>query len=216
MEERAARGSQSGHYTQLLQNIDDCVAALADRVDDVEEERGLASLLLAVERCVSLLRPKAHDSLVAKVLALRPWGCPPGLRAALLSLVAHMALASGQILPHCLAKLVEWVLPARDAPLNLSDHSGPWSPPPEALEIQDQVLACLHHVVARAPSSAEHVARLLVDATPGRLSDRDAQCLHLRAALAFAEDPAGKSCAGVILKVRAGGAVPGRCARGPT
>jgi len=200
MQDRAEKGARSVLYPQVLQNIDGCVEAVGSGAGDDADEHNLVSLLLAVQRCVSLLRPGQHDSLIAKVLALRPWACPPQLRSALLSLVSHLAVASGQLLPHCLAKLVEWLLPARDAPLGLSAPMGPWAPPQAALEVQNHVLACLLHIVGRVPSSADHVARLLVDTLPPKHADRDALCLHFRAALAFAEDPAGRGQARTVLR----------------
>ena len=163
---------------------------------DAEAAFSLAALLRALTGCVSALRERRHEALLAELLGARLWLYPASVRAAALDAYVNLMVANAAFVTSCLQALLFSLLPPPGAPpaaagLPPDEPGAPWQPGARALEVQGQVLGALERALALIPTLPAQLLPMLLQNLPHKTRDRAAQCLYVRAALALAEGARG-------------------------
>eukprot|EP00879_Flechtneria_rotunda_P027592 GHRR01029563.1.p1 GENE.GHRR01029563.1~~GHRR01029563.1.p1 ORF type:complete len:775 (+),score=300.41 GHRR01029563.1:409-2733(+) len=120
------------------------------------------------------------------------WCALQAVRGAVLELTVELIVASSTFIPNCLQVLIYSLLPPPGSPPLQPDQRGKaWSPPPLAVEVQEQVVNAVEQAVQLVPALPTRLLPMLVQNMPHKLRDRNTQCLYLRALLLLAEGKVG-------------------------
>ncbi|KIY94835.1 hypothetical protein MNEG_13126 [Monoraphidium neglectum] len=187
-----AKGTSTAAYSTLVRDLSLLKRRLEADPGDCEAEFSLAQLLRALTGCVSSLRERRHDALLAEVLGMRVWALPKGVRAVLLEALVNLMVANGAFLHNCLQALLAGLVPPPAQTAAAEDEAGSeWLPSAEAVEVQGQVLEAVEKALQLIPTLPSQLLPMLLQNLPHKSRPREAQCLYLRAALLLAERPAG-------------------------
>ncbi|GBF88999.1 hypothetical protein Rsub_01498 [Raphidocelis subcapitata] len=186
-----AKGGSSAAYTTLVRDLVVLKRRLEADSADCEAEFSLAQLLRALTGCVSSLRERKHEALLAEVLSIRVWLMPKDVRAALLDALVNLMVANGAFTHNCLQALLFSLLPPPGAAAAADEPGAEWAPAAAALEVQGEVLCAIEKSLQLIPTLPTTLLPMLLQNLPHKTRDRVTQCLYLRASLALAERPVG-------------------------
>eukprot|EP00879_Flechtneria_rotunda_P029703 GHRR01032144.1.p1 GENE.GHRR01032144.1~~GHRR01032144.1.p1 ORF type:complete len:194 (+),score=57.72 GHRR01032144.1:208-789(+) len=138
--------AQSSTYNNFVKELQ-ALRRKLDSGSDAAAEFSFVALIQALTSCISDLKNGSNDTILTTILSIGLWSCSKAVRGAVLELTVELIVASSTFIPNCLQVLIYSLLPPPGSPPLQPDQRGKaWSPPPLAVEVQEQVVNAVEQV----------------------------------------------------------------------